>query len=178
MGLRRGRRHIYICAVGSISGQHLGLFRVNKWATAGSISGAHHFPPIKQVISEDFCKSSFQRGVQSSRRLLVFWSKNRLLKKGMLAIPLFAFLFWWLLVDVTTRWWERGWPKKSYKTRFSFCHPLLERRKRGKRRESLEVKKHHHFYTIFEGLKSVQEVVPPFWPPKFQRLLSAKKPSS
>ena len=29
--------------------------------------------------------------------------QNRLFKKGMVAIPFFNFLFWWLVVDVATR---------------------------------------------------------------------------
>ena len=43
------------------------------------------------LVSDDFCESGFQRGVQSFRRFLVFWSKNRLFKKGMVAIPFFSF---------------------------------------------------------------------------------------
>ena len=82
-----------IDAVGSISGPHLGVFMVNKWATVGSISGPHHFGPIKIVVSEDCCEPSFHRGVQSFRRYLCFGPKNRLFKKGMVAIPLFNSLF-------------------------------------------------------------------------------------
>ena len=153
---------IYIYIVGSIIGSLCGVFRVNIWATVGSITGPYHFYPIKIVVSEDFCEPSLQRGVQSFRRFLVFWSKNRLFRKRMVAIPFFNFLFWWLLVDVCTRVYKKGEAKKPYKTSFFFCHSPLERRKRVKRRERPEVKKDTTIFT--NGL----DVVPHFWAPKFQ----------
>ena len=66
---------------GSITGPHFG---VNKWSTSEIT--------IK-LASEDSCPQSFQRGVQSFRRFLVFWFKNRLFKKGMVAILIFLFFF-------------------------------------------------------------------------------------
>ena len=44
--------------------------RVNKWSTS--------FRSIKIGVTEDFLEPSFQRGVQSFRCFLVFWSENRL----------------------------------------------------------------------------------------------------
>ena len=102
----------------------------------------------------------------------MFWSKSRLFKKGMVAIPCFKSLFCWLFHVIITRWWKGGGGKKTIKQ--GFCHPLLERTKMGRRRERLEVKKYHHCYTIFWGLQSVQEVVPPFWAQKCQALKSEK----
>ena len=67
---------------------------------------------------------------------------------------------------------KKGGCKKTIK-QGCFGHSLLERRKRVKRRERPEAKKHHYFYTVFGGLKNGKEVVPPFWAPKitFQNLL-------
>ena len=68
----------------------------------------------------------------------------------------------------------KGGGKKPIKQ--GFFATLLERRKREKRRESPNVKKDHHFHTVFWGLKNGQEVVPSFWAPTFQFLKSAKTP--
>ena len=58
--------------------------------------------------------------------------------------------------------------KKNYKHVF-FCYPLLEIRKREKRRERPKVNKNTTIFTLFfGGLKNWQEVVPPFGAPKFQ----------
>ena len=124
----------------------------------GSTSGPHHFALQKQWFSEDFCEPNFRGGC---RVFVAFWclGPKQAFRKGDGSHPLFNFLFWWLLVDVTT--------KKPYKIR-SFCHPLLERRKGEKRRERPEVKKTPPFLQCFFGLKNGQEVVPPFWAPKFQ----------
>ena len=46
-----------------------------------------------------------------------------------------------------------------------FCHPFLERRKRGKKKRP-EVKKKHPIFTFF-GVKNGQEVVLPFWAQKY-----------
>ena len=67
-------------ALGSISGPHCW---VNKWSTS--------FRSIKNVVSEDCCEPSFQKGVQSFRRFLVFWSKSRFSKKGVAKIAFFVF---------------------------------------------------------------------------------------
>ena len=71
-------------------------------------------------------------------------------------------------MDVSTRLSKKD-GKKPYKGRV-LCHPLLERRERVKRRERPDVQQHHNFCTFFGGLKSGQEVVPPFWAPKFHFL--------
>ena len=95
--------------LGSISGPHC---RANKWSMS--------FRPIKIVVSEDFCEPSFQRMVQSFRRFLVFWSKNRFFRKG---VAKFAFAIfcsggcWWMLLVNHKKGVE-----KTYKTRF--CLPL------------------------------------------------------
>ena len=108
----------------------------------GRLTGPHHFRSMKIEVSEDFSEPSFKRGgVQSFCRLLAFWSNNRLFKKGMVAIPFFNFLLLWVLVDVSiyksTK--KRGWQQKPLKRFFLFCHPLLKRTKRVKRRERPEV---------------------------------------
>ena len=72
-----------------------------------------------------------------------------------------------LVLDYT-----KGVAKQRTKQGFS-CHPLLERRKRVKRRERPEVKK--TIFTLFYwGFQNGQEVVPPFWATNFQILKSAK----
>ena len=96
--------YIYICAVGSISSPHLGFFRVNKWSTWSGHWVIHIIFPIRRkVVSDYFCKQSLQRGDQFFRRFLVLWFKSRVFKKGMVAIPFFIFLLWWLLVEASTR---------------------------------------------------------------------------
>ena len=75
------------------------------------------------MVSEDFCEPSFQRGVQSFRRFLVFWSKNRFLKKGMVAIPFFNFCAggcWRMLLLGD----EKGVAKKNLQNTGFFGHPL------------------------------------------------------
>ena len=60
------------------------------WGFSESISGPYFrankvvrtISTINIVVSEDFCKLSFQEGIQSSHRFLVFWFKNRLFKRG------------------------------------------------------------------------------------------------
>ena len=76
---------------------------------------------------------------------------------------------WWMLLLDS----KQGGGKKTIKPRF-FCHPLLERRQREKRRERPEVKKTPPFLLCFLGLKNGQEVVPPFWAAKFRYFKSAK----
>ena len=135
---------------------------MNKWSTS--------FRAIKVVVSEDFSETSFQRGVQSFCRFVVFWSKNRF------KIAKFGFAFFcsggccfMLLLDNKKGAWQ-----KQIKQGF-FATPVLERRKREKRRERPEVKNNTPFFhQIFWGLKKGQEVVPPFWAPKFQFFKSAK----
>ena len=87
------------------------------------------------------------------RRFLVFCFKNRLFEKGMVAIPFFNFSSggWWMLaLDHVA---------KIYKTRFCY-HPLLERRKRVKRKERPEENtKKALFVHFLGGLKNGQEVV-------------------
>ena len=95
--------YIYIYAVGSITGPHLGVLESMAGPHVGLITGPHHFHSIEVVVSEDFLNHVFRDGVQTFRRFLVFWSKSRLLKKGMVATPFFIFLLWWLLVNVSTR---------------------------------------------------------------------------
>ena len=90
-------------AVGSITGPYFGVFRVNNWATVGSITGPHHFQPIKIVVSKDFCEPDFRGGCRVFVAFWCFGPKTGFLKKGMVAIPFFNFLLWWFLVDVTTR---------------------------------------------------------------------------
>ena len=64
-------------------------------------------------------------------------------------------------------------PKQTIKQGFCFCcHPLLEGMRREKRRERLEVKK-HHFYTKNGALKTG---IPPFWAPNLHFFKSAKAP--
>ena len=46
---------------------------------------------------------------------------------------------------------KKGGGKKPYKAKFFFGHPLLERRKRVKRKERPEVKKNTIFCTVFWG---------------------------
>ena len=90
------------CIVGSISGPHLGVLesicgphcRVNKGSTSCR--------SIKIVVSEDFSEASFQRGCKV---FVVFWCSRPkpVFQKGGGKNSLCIFLFWWLLVDVTTR---------------------------------------------------------------------------
>ena len=139
---------IYIYRVGSTIGPHLG-FRVNNWATVGSITGPHRFSLIKVVFLEDVCEPSFQRGVQMFRRFLVFWSKNRIIKKGMVAIPFFkVFVFsWCLLVDVSTRLLKEC-DKKTTK-RFFFSTPFLRERKRVEKKTEVTGQKTPPFLHCF-----------------------------
>ena len=120
---------------------------------SGSIVGPPLKPTIKVVVSEDFCCTSFQRGVQSFCFFLVFWLKNRFLNKAMVAIPFFPFFG----CGVLGRCWywisRKGMAKKTYKS-FFFGHPLLERRKRVKIRERPEVQKYTTILHVFGGLKS------------------------
>ena len=70
---------------------------------SGSRSGPHHFP-IKIVVSEDFCKPSFQRGVlQCFCRFLVFLVQNQAFQEGDGSHPLFDFFVEVVAGDVSTR---------------------------------------------------------------------------
>ena len=87
-----------------MSGPHLGDFRViNLFHLSGSKTGPPSETTIQGAVSEDFCGTSFQRGVHSFRCFLVFLVENRFLKKGMVAIPFQIIWLWGLLVDVGTR---------------------------------------------------------------------------
>ena len=131
--------YIYICAVGSISGSHLGVLGpisgphcwVNQWSTS--------FRSIKTGVSEDSCEPSFQRGVQSYRHFLVLWSKSGLFKKGMVAICLFSVLFWWLLWMLLLDS-KKGWQKDLV---------FFLREERAKRSERPEVKKNNTIFTPY-----------------------------
>ena len=59
---------------------------------------------------------------------------------------------------------KTGVATKKYETRV-FCHPLLEGKKRVKRRERPEVKKTPPFLHFLGGLKNGQEVVSTFLGP-------------
>ena len=61
---------------GSISGLH---FRVNKWSTSETT--------MRVVVSEDLCPFLFPKFSKRGSDFLVFWFKNRLFKKGKVAIP-------------------------------------------------------------------------------------------
>ena len=109
---------------------------------SGSISGPH-LKPLKNVVSEGFCKQSFQEGVLLSGDLV----QKQAFQKGDGSHLLFQFFCcggWWMLVLD----YKGGW-RRSCETRF-ICHPLLERRKRVKRRERPEVKT-PPFLHIFGG---------------------------
>ena len=60
--------------------------------------------------------------------------------------------------------YKRGWPKNPIKQGF-FATPFLREGKGRREERGQRSKKHHHFYTVFWGLKNGQEVVPPFWAP-------------
>ena len=108
--------------------------RVNKWPTSEIT--------IKIVVSENFCPQTFsERGSKFSSCSGVSVPKQAL-QMGMVAILFLHSLLGWLLVGV----------EKSYKTRF-LCHPLLEMRRRVKRRERPEVKNTTICTLFLGGLK-------------------------
>ena len=74
-----------VCVVGSISGPHLGGLR------------------IKIMVSEDFSEPSFQRGGAKLSLFSGVLVQKRGFQKGGGKNCHFHVLFWWLLVDVTTR---------------------------------------------------------------------------
>ena len=68
---------------------------------------------------------------------------------------------------------EKGGNKKTYKTSL-LCHPLLERRKRVKRRERPEVKKTPPFLHCFSGASKAGRKYLHLFGPQFQFSKSAK----
>ena len=68
----------------------------------GSISGPHHFP-CKSSGFRGFLQTKFSgRGSEFSSLSGALLPKQAF-QKGMVAIPFFNFLLWWLLVGVSTR---------------------------------------------------------------------------
>ena len=106
--------------LGSISGPHC---RVNKWSTSSR--------SIKIVASEDFSEPRFQRGVQSFRCFLVFWSKNRLSKREWQTLPFAIFCSGGCCCVLLLDYKKGG--GKNYKTRF-FATPFL-REGKGRKEE-------------------------------------------
>ena len=129
---------------------------VHIWGFVGSISGpllgqwvVHVIFHYKNGGFRGFLLTKFsERGAKFSSLSGVL-VQSQAFKKGMVAIPFFIFCcggcWWMLLLDC-----EKRVGKKNYKTRF-FCHPLLERRKKVKRRERPEVKKTPPFLHCFLG---------------------------
>ena len=112
---------------------------------------------MNQVLRGEGAKISSLSGVLVQKQAV---------QKGMVAIPFFNFCsggcWWMLLLD-----YKKGGGKKP--TKKFVCHPLLQRRKREKRREMPEVKQNTTIFALsFWCLKDGQEVVPPFWAPNLQ----------
>ena len=123
----------------------------------------HAISLYKIVVSEDCCEPSFQRGVQSFRRFLVFWSKTGFSKggsKNRLSHFLYCGCWWMLLLD-----YKNGMAKNS-KTRF-FATPFLREGKGRKEERGQRSKKTPFPHKTSWGLKNGQEVVPPFWAQNF-----------
>ena len=120
-------------------------------ATVGSITGPHHFQPIKVVVSEIFVNQVLRGGggteFSSLSGVLV---QKQAFQKGDGSLPIFQYFVLvvfgcMLLLDCKK---EGG--KKTVKQGF-FCHQLLERRKREKRRDRPEVKNTPPFLHCFGG---------------------------
>ena len=115
-------------AVGSISGPHLGRFRVNKWSTS--------FRSIKIVVSEDFSEQVFRGGCKV---FVGFWRfgpkpvfSERVWQKFAFAVVCSGGCWWMLLLD-----YKKGVAQNPIKQVF-FATPFLRegkgrKEKRGQR---------------------------------------------
>ena len=141
----------------------------------GSISGPHHFSLSlnKNRGFRGFFEPSFQRGVQSFR-LFVFFLVQKQARKRWQKLG-FSFFCSGACCFMLLLEYKKGGGKNTLQNQVSFATPFLREGKGRKEERGQRSKKTSPlFHRKVWGLKNGQEVVPPFWAPKFQFSKSAK----